>query len=319
MPSLPAWLQTRPPTLGLYIDTRRVTAVHVERDGASPVIRAIGTAALPAGAVTPSLTATNVVQRDALVAAIRDAVEQTGVRARRVALALPDTAGKVSLLPFETLPANARDLEQLVRLQLRKTMPFAVEDAQVAWARGGTLGPTTTLVVTAMRRDLVQEYEAACAAAGLHAGTVDLATFNVVNLALLGGTSAASGAGDVLLVHVTPGYASLVVLREGALIFFRTRPADATEPVADVVHQTRMFYEDRLGGQGFARVLLVAGQHVEDREALARNLGELFGAAVTPLSLQGVASFGDRVTATDGLVGQIAAPAGLVLREGVGA
>lgn len=314
MPSLPAWLHTPPPTLGLHIDPRRVTAVHVERDGGTPVIRAVGTSVLPAGALVPSLTATNVLQREALVNAIRAAVEQTGVRARRVALAVPDTAAKVSLLSFETLPAHARDLEQLVRLQLRKTIPFAVEDAQVAWTRGGTLGATTTLVVTAMRRDLVEEYEGACAAAGLHAGTVDLATFNVVNLALLG--QGAVGGGDVLLVHVTTGYASLAVLREGALIFFRTRPSDAAEPVADVVHQTRMFYEDRLGGQGFARVVLVAGQDVEHRDALARNLGDLFGAAVTPLSLQGLAAFGDRVTATDGLVGQIAAPAGLVLREG---
>lgn len=315
MPSLPAWLQTPPPTLGLHIDPRRVTAVHVEREGGVPVIRAIGSAALPPGALVPSLTSTNVLRREAVVAAIRDAVEQTGVRARRVALTLPDTAAKVSLLPFETLPPSARDLEQLVRLQLRKTMPFAVEDAQVAWTRGGTLGPTTTLVVTAMRRDLVQEYEAACAGAGLHAGTVDLATFNVVNLALLGGAGAAAR-GDVLLVHVTPGYASIAVLRDGALIFFRTRPADATEPVADVVHQTRMFYEDRLEGQGFARAVLVAGQDVEDRAGLARNLSDVFGATVTPLSLDGLASFGDRVSATEGLVGQIAAPAGLVLREG---
>ncbi|WP_396623396.1 type IV pilus biogenesis protein PilM [Luteitalea sp.] len=316
MPSLPAWLRTPPPMLGLHVDQHRVTAVHVERDGGMPVIRAVGTSPLPAGAVVPSLTAANVIQRDVLVAAIRQAVDQTGVRTRRVALAIPDTAGKVSLLPFETLPANARDLDQLVRLQLRKTMPFAVEEAQVAWTRGGTLGATTTLVVTAMRRDLVEEYEGACAAAGLHAGTVDLATFNVVNLALLGGASDAVGQGDVLLVHVTPGYASIAVLREGALIFFRTRPADAAEPVADVVHQTRMFYEDRLAGQGFARVLLVAGQDLDDRDALARNLGQLFEAAVTPLSLQGLATFGDRLSPSEGLVGQIAAPAGLVLREG---
>ena len=116
-------------------------------------------------------------------------------------------------------------------------------------------------------------------------------------------------------MHVTPGYASIALLRDGALIFFRTRQNDATEPVADVVHQTRMFYEDRLNGQGFARVLLVAGPDVPDRDALSRNLGTLFDAPIVPLSLDGIATFGDRVSASEPLVGQIAAPAGIVLRE----
>ena len=143
----------------------------------------------------PSLTAHNVLQRDVVVQAVRGLVEQVGGRHRRVALAIPDTAAKVSLLPFEQVPASTRDLEQLIRLQLRKTVPFPVDEAQVTWSRGGQHEGSTTLVVTAMRRDIVQEYEGVCAAAGLHAGTVDLATFNVINLALLGGASRARTAG----------------------------------------------------------------------------------------------------------------------------
>ena len=315
MSPLPAWLQTPPPTLGLHLDAQRVTAVLVDRDAPSPLVRAVASTVLPPGAVVPSLTSHNILQRDVVVQALRGLVDQIGGRPRHVALAVPDTAAKVSLLPFDQIPANTRDLEQLVRLQLRKTVPFPVEDAQVTWSRGGQQDASTILVVTAMRRDIVQEYEAVCAAAGLHAGTIDLATFNVVNLALLGGPSGAGLPGDTLLVHVTPGYASIALLRDGALIFFRTRQNDATEPVADVVHQTRMFYEDRLNGQGFARVLLVAGLDVPDRDTLSRNLGTLFEAPIVPLSLDGIATFGDRVSASEPLVGQIAAPAGIVLRE----
>lgn len=312
MASLPAWLQTPPPSLGLYVDATRVTAVLVEPAGAAHVIRAVGSSPVPDGALVPSLTAHNVMQREPLLRAVREAVEQVGGRHRRVALALPDTAAKVSLLPLEAVPAQARDLEQLIRLQLRKAIPFPVEDAQIAWAMGPTRGAGATVVATAMRRAVVEEYEALCAAAGLHAGTVDLATFNVVNLALL--TSGAAAPGDALLVHVTPGYASVAVVRDGELIFFRTRPADPGEPVPDVVHQTRMFYEDRLSGQGFARVLLAAGPDVADREALAREIETRLDARVTPLALDGVAGFGDRISATDALIAQIAPPAGLVLR-----
>ncbi len=311
MSPLPAWLQTPPPTLGLHIDAPRVTAVVVDRVP-GPLVRAVASVALPPGAVVPSLTAHNILQPEVVVQALRGLLEQLGGRPRRVALAIPDAAAKVSLLPFEQVPASSRDLEQLIRLQLRKTVPFPVEDAQVAWSRGGEQDGSTTMVVTAMRRDLVREYEAVCSAVGLHAGTVDLATFNVLNLASLGGGLP----GDTLLVHVTATYASIVLVRDGALIFFRTRHSDATEPVADVVHQTRMFYEDRLNGRGLARVLLVAGPDVPDREHLSRTLGSLFDAPVSPLSVDGLVAFADRLTATDTLVGQIAAPTGIVLREG---
>lgn len=312
MSPLPAWLHTPPPTLGLQIDTQRVTAVLVDRTAATPVVRGMATAPIPASALVPSLTAVNVVERDVVVAAVRSVIEQIGGRQRRVALVIPDTAAKVSLLPFEQVPSHARDLEQLVRLQLRKTVPFPVDDAQLAWSRGPARGTAATVVVAAMRRDIVREYEAVCAAAGLHAGTVDLATFNVVNLALLG---RGATAGDTLLVYVTPGYASVAVVRDDELIFFRTRPADAAEPVPDVVHQTRMFYEDRLHGTGFARALLVAGPDVADRDGLARELQARLDTQMEALDLSGVASFSERVAASDALVGQIAAPTGLVLRE----
>lgn len=314
MSTLPAWLQTPPPTLGLQLDAQRITAVLVDRDAASPVIRAVASTPLPPGAIVPSLITHNVLQRDIVVQAVRGLVDEIGGRPRLVALAIPDTAAKVSLLALDQVPASPRDLEQLVRLQLRKTVPFPVEDAQVTWSRGGPQGGSTLLVVAAMRRDIVQEYEGVCAAAGLHAGTVDLATFNVVNLALLGGPDGPGLPGDSLVVHVTPSYASVALLRDGALIFFRTRN-DATEPVEDVVHQTRMFYEDRLNGHGFTRVMLVAGPDVPDRDALARTLATLFDTPITPLSLDGIATFGDRLAITEQLVGQIAAPAGIVWRE----
>ena len=166
MPSLPGWLYTPPPTLGLHLDATRVTAVLVERDAASTTIRGIASSALPPGAIVPSLTGHNVLQSGAVVQAVRSVVEQVGGRQRRVALAIPDTAAKVSLLPFEHVPSSPRDLEQLIRLQLRKTVPFPVEDAQVAWSRGGPQDGATTLVVSASRRDIILEYEASAQARG---------------------------------------------------------------------------------------------------------------------------------------------------------
>ena len=85
----------------------------------------------------------------------------------------------------------------------------------------------------------------------MHAGLVDLSTFSVVNLFL----ASAIPAGDWLVVHVRPDYTSIAIMRGGDLIFFRNRGEGEDEALADVVHQTTMYYQDRLSGQGFARVL----------------------------------------------------------------
>ena len=82
---------------------------------------------------------------------------------------------------------------------------------------------------------------------------VDLATFNVINAVLAG---AGAPTGDWLLVNITADYASIALLRGPHLIFFRNRAADTEGTLADLVHQTAMYYEDRLNGAGFARVLL---------------------------------------------------------------
>lgn len=307
--ALPAWLQTTPPVLGVHLDARRVTAVLAEL-GPQARVRSVGSSDLPAGALEPSLVGANVLDRDACVRAIREAVSQVGGRHRRVALAIPDIAAKVSILSFEQLPANTNDLDQLVRLQLRKSIPFPVEQAQVAWTKGAARDGAYTVVVTAVRRDVVEEYERVCAMAGLHAGTVDLATFNAINLVTL---ARGEAAGDVLIVHVTSRYASMAIVRDGGLIVFRTRPADASEPLVDVVHQTRMYYEDRLNGQGFSQVMVLAGPDVP--ADVASSLTNLFDGPVNGVRFDSLTALTDRVQVPETLLAQIAPAAGLVLRE----
>jgi activator of 2-hydroxyglutaryl-CoA dehydratase len=65
----------------------------------------------------------------------------------------------------------------------------------------------------------------------------------------------------------------LTVLRGADVIFFRNRERDSEGTLADVVHQTAMYYEDRLKGAGFSRVLL-AGGGVQGVDAVRRSLEE---------------------------------------------
>jgi type IV pilus assembly protein PilM len=178
-----------------------------------------------------------------------------GLRPRRVGIVLPDTVAKVSLIRFDKLPNRAADLEHLIEWQVRKAAPFHLEDAQLAHAPGAKIGEEgREFVVTVARRDIIEEYERACTDVGAHAGLVDLATFNLVNAVLA--SSRDPIAGDWLLVHWTTDYSTLALVRGADLISFRTRPNEGEEGLAEMVHQTAMYHEDRLGGGGIPRVIL---------------------------------------------------------------
>src|SRR6478672_11023336 len=132
MSPLPGFLTSPPPSVGVEIAADRVTAVSLARQAGGWVVGAHGTERLAPGVVTPALNAVNVHDGRALAAAVRSAFDKLGARPRRIALVIPDTAAKLSLLRFEKIPAAA-DLDQLIRWQVRKAAPFKPEESQVSW------------------------------------------------------------------------------------------------------------------------------------------------------------------------------------------
>ena len=128
MPSLPAWLQTPPPTLGLHIDASRVTAVLVDRDGSSATIRGVASSALPDGAVVPSLTGHNVLQSSVVVQAVRGLLRAI-TRGLRDAILQPDAA-------LDTLAKRDPKIDRTIeRARFQNTL-----DGEMAHPEGQRIG-----------------------------------------------------------------------------------------------------------------------------------------------------------------------------------
>jgi hypothetical protein len=157
----------------------------------------------------------------------------------------------------------------------------------------------------------------ACSDAGAEAGVVDLASLNLINAALAAGVEA-SGA-DTLLVHVATDYATLAIVRNKDLIFFRTRQLDGEADLADLVHQTAMYHEDRLNGATFSRVVLsgASARGADAGERLRKTLEERMGVRVEPLDFRSAAAMRDRIAAGPDLLDTLAPAVGVVLRERV--
>lgn len=310
--TLPAFLQQAPPTVAVDLAPERVAVVRVDRRGATAAIASHGVEALPAGAITGALSAPNMADVSVVAAAISRALVTAGARATRVSLVVPDTIARVSLVRFEALPAKASDFDELIRWQVKKTTPFPLDEAVVSYTPGLAVPGAHEFIVTVARRDVVGQYEEACDLAGAHAGIVDLATFNVVNAVL---ASAGPVTGDWLLVHAAPSYVSLAVLRDGHLIFYRTRGDEAEGSVADLVHQTAMYYVDRLKGQRFGRVLLSGGSSVAGADHLRRELSDRLGLEVEAVDPFHAASPSARLGASPSLADALAPGIGILLRE----
>ena len=319
MSVLAGWLSLRkapPPGVAVELAAHRVSAASIERRGGRPSVGAHATETLPDGALVPSLTSLNIHDKAAVAAALGRVLERVG-RPRRIGLVVPDPVAKVSLVRFEHVPPRAQDLDQLIRWQVRKAAPFPIEEAQVSYRPGLGAADGQEFVVTLARREIIQEYESVCETAGAHAGLVDISTFNVINAALAG-TGAPSA--DWLLVNVASDYASIAILRGGDLMFFRSRVADTEGTLADLVHQTAMYYEDRLQGAGLGRVLLSGASatgpiQASDVDQLRRSLQERLGTAVETVDPSRAATLTDRIAAAPAVLDTLAPLVGLLLRD----
>ena len=314
--SIGVWFASPPPPAAIEVSSRRVSVVGLDQGG-TRTITGHATELLPAGLLTPVLNGVNIHDPAAFAGVLHGVLDRITPRPKRVALILPDTVVKVSMLRFDRVNAKPQEFEQLVRWQMRKTVPFRIEEAQLSWEGAAeTQGGGREFLVVAARRDIIESYERACEAAGVHAGIIDIASINLVNAVLA--TAPAAASGDWLLVHTAPESATLIVVRNGRVIFYRNRPSEgAVQDMGDLVHQTAMYYEDRLGGQSFGRVVLAgASAFGGDADHVRRQIEDRLGVRVDPLDVRGTVSLRDRIAAGQELLDTIAPAVGVLLRDG---
>ena len=314
--SIRSVVSTPSPRAAIEIAPDGVRAVVLSWTRTGPVVVAHATASLPEGAIVPSVTSTNIANRPIVSEAVRAVLDQLPSRPRKIGLAIPDCAATVSLVSLKHVPTRKRDLEELIRWKVGRVSPFSPEDTQIAFTPGALIPEGgREFVVVMIRRDVSMEYEAVCVDAGTHAGILDLASFSLINALFVAGRVGQSG--DWLLIHEASRYHTLAIIRGEDLIFFRTRASnpEGKDSLADLVHQSVMYYEDRLRGTGI-NLTVLAEQSVGDWEAnviVREILNDRIGTPVE-IAIPGVAVSESSILKQRSLA-KLAAPVGLLLRE----
>jgi len=158
----------RPPA-AVELSPEGVLAAALPGSGDAPVYSFVP---LPPGALIPGIGEPNIRAVEVVSDAIRSALGYVSPRTRAVTLVLPDTAVRVFMLDFDSLPARAYEAIPVLRFRLRKMVPFDVEHAGVSY-QVLAQNKTECKVLTAVLPGLIlAEYEAAVRAAGYEPGAV---------------------------------------------------------------------------------------------------------------------------------------------------
>jgi hypothetical protein len=161
---------------------------------------------LHAGSVTPLLGRPNLLKPEEVTRKLLAVAKVLGSDKGHFGLLLPDGAVRVSILDFETLPADPKEQESLIRWKMKPLLPFPVEEARFSYEVAAKEPEGVEAVVMAVRKSVAAEYESMLE--GLN-GDVGLVLPTTAALLPLLSEDAASGE---LLLHVSPSHLTAVVV-----------------------------------------------------------------------------------------------------------
>ncbi len=200
---------------------------------------------LHAGAIAPGWTAPNVHDGEALRTALSGALEPVTGKSRDVIVILPDSAIRVLLVDFETLPAKTAEIEPVIRFRLKKSLPFDVEQAAVSYDIRRDNG-AVRVVAAVSPRSVIEEYEAAFRDVGYAPGVI--VPSSLAALAMVEGQT------PTLLLKVDPMNITIAAAQNQELRLIRTlenpHGAEVTAAeLAEAVLPSVVFFEDTFGAR----------------------------------------------------------------------
>jgi type IV pilus assembly protein PilM len=263
----------RLPHIACEIASRGVAAARSE--GKHRRVAATHTRALPEGALTPVLNGENVQDAAALSSAIEQAVTAVGGRGQEIIAVLPDSAMRVTLLDFDSLPERKQEAEATIRFRMRKSLPFDVDKAAISFdVQPAKEGVRVTAAI--ILHTVLEEYESAFRAAGCSPGVVLPSS-----LAALG---AVNESHPTMLLKIGADASPVAVVQGDKLLLYRLLEGTGTveptaERIAEDVYPSLVYFQDNYGEP--VEKLLVSG--VADLDRMSATLEEQTGTSVRQL------------------------------------
>jgi type IV pilus assembly protein PilM len=208
----------------------------------------------------------------------------TSPRRTAAALVIPDYAVRMTIVDFEEFPAGEQERAALLRFRLRKSVPFHIDEAQLAYAVQLEEPKHIEVLTTAIARPILDEYERIFTDAGYRVGLVVPSCIAALRLSTGGAAS-----GLTLLAKAAGSTLSVLLLANGRVRLVRCLDLAGSEDepseredrsIMALLQQTLAYAEDQLG-QSVSRLLLCG--FGPETEALGKLAQREFGVPYAPL------------------------------------
>jgi type IV pilus assembly protein PilM len=288
---------------------------NVERQAVVPI---------PPGLVVPSLLQPNITSPPDFLSILKAALTKMEVRSNRISLAIPDASVKVAIHHLDKLPGNENERLQLLKWRLKKTIPFNVEDSQLAYLQQPAEAGGYLVLTVSVHREVLSQFEGLFQSLGMQAGYITPSSFAALEL-----LSRLEGQGrnrSLLFLRAGPGGVTTLISQKHTIAFFRHAERggahfpsssafsslDSAEELYGEIHPCLMYCQDKLGASSVDEVLVLCPQDLD--KSRLNWLSEKTGCKVAnldPLPMLGHSPY----TLQPALKNSLASALGLALRR----
>lgn len=223
----------RESVVGIEISATAIKLVELSKKKSGYELKAFANVPLPRDAIVEN----TVIDSIAVSQALLDAIEESGIKTRSVAIAVSDNAVIIKVIQ---VPVTTEfNLEAQISFEADQHVPFDIEDVYLDFQiLGGTEDDPESMdvVLVACKREIVDDYQLVLSEAGLHTTCVDCAVFALENaveetrihivdsteydaVEALDGES--EGGAAWALVNVGTNIININIMREGQMAFVR--------------------------------------------------------------------------------------------------
>jgi type IV pilus assembly protein PilM len=288
-----SWLvDPEPPNLGIDLRADEISLVRLSEKGRPIGIDLSFTAPLAPGLLDFRALEPNILDEAGFKKTLEGALLRAGLLGKkRVALSIPDPLARVAVMELPSPPRSTAELLELLKFRMKKSLPFDVEQARIAFERVPSATPT--FLTGVMHEAVVSQYEGVFAGLGLHLGRILPSSVSL--LRLLGPVALRElvpGA-DYFLVNAERDYFSVSLVRDRTVpALIRTLGVRASNGAARIYGEedflqeiipTAIYYREKLSGSSLARVYYRSLR--PDLVHLRELLEEQFEAPTEPFNL----------------------------------
>ena len=317
------FLDPEPPGLGLDLRPAEMSLVRIQSKRGKPEINLSASQPLPEGALAFRMLEPNILDRAALTHAVESLLLRSGASgAKRLALSLPDPLVRVSIVELQEAPRSSSETLDMLKFTLRKSLPFDVDDARIAFERlPASVSKEPRYLTGVMHEAVVSEYETLFADMGFHVGLILPSSLSLLHILESQAERSLAPGADYFFVNLEREYFSLTLVRDReAPVLSRTLGLRETEgptvPYGEEdflqeIIPTSIYYREKLGGSSLERVYVRSLR--PDLGNARQILEEQFETPTEPFNLMSVLSSAADVDIDPALAERVAAAAGAAI------